>query len=385
MAQTTTISPDQLNQAARAAIYSLAKPIEQKIATRAISGAVVAGENTMVQNPLQVGFLRSFILVVKGTVNNTGSTAVTLSPFGVDNLLTNVTFADFTGNPRHNASGRMFSYVEALKYRRIPGAALTSDSVSGFGSIIASNSAPLTIAAGASATVSRVFEIPVMQDNGMNMAGGLWLGVNNQSTLLSWTINANPIVAAGVDPLNALYVGGAGNLSDVSVECYQRYWTNVPTDTKTGNPILPPGDVSTAYMIQESNSGMSFAAGQDASWNYPTFSRLLSTIMTFDNGGVFNPGTDINNIALRVSNYSVVREGSPALFSRMTRDIIGADTPAGVYCVSSRQHPLAVTQYPALQLTMNPSTVNNGAFALMGTELLRPVTYMASASGVGGV
>lgn len=381
------ITPDQQNQMARNLIFSAAKPILQAVRTQAFA-TPVAGQNTMVINPLQIGFLRRFIVVVTGTVTNTGAGTLALTPNGADNLLSNVTFNDFTGNPRHNASGRAFSMVEAAKYNRVPGAAYTTDSVSGYGSIIASNVAPATIANAASGVVTRVFEIPIMVDTGKNMAGGMWLGVNNQSTSLNLTLNPNPAVTSVGDPLSAIYQtstnAGTATLTNVTVTVYQDYWNNVPTD-KQGNPILPVNDIATAYMITETNSGLSFAAGQPAQWNYPTFSKLLGTYFTYDNGGTaLNAGTDITSIRLVVSNYSVIKEFSPTSLSRVMRDVLTADPPKGSYALTSRMHNLDVSQYPSLQLQITPSSAPAGTYALITTELLRPMQYMAAASGVGG-
>lgn len=376
------MTPAQQTQWARNLIFQNSKPIFQQVTTRSFA-TVPAGANTMTVNPLQIGFLRRFVIEVSGTITNTGTTnALALTPNGADNLLTNITFNDFTGNPRHNASGRAFSFVEAFKYGRIPGAATTSDSVSGFGSIIASNAAPGTIAAAGTGVVTRVFEIPIMQDTGKNMAGGLWLGVNNQSTLLNLVLNATPVITSG-DPTTAIYTGNSGTLTGVTVKVYQDYWNNVPVD-KGNNPILPVNDLSTAYMITETNSGLSFAAGQAASWNYPTFSKVLGTYFTFDNGGTLNPGTDITTISAVVSNFAIIRQYDPITLDRIARDIVGASLPKGSYGIPSRMHPFDVSQYPSLQLQITPSTVNAGATALITTELLRPVQYMAAASGVGG-
>ena len=379
------MTPAQQNQLARNLIFGQAKPIFQRVTQRAF-GSVVQGQNSMSVNPLQVGFLRRFVVEITATISNTGSTTITLSPNGADNLLSNMTFNDFTGNPRHNCSGRSLSYVEAAKYKRIPGAALTSDTVSGFKSIVASNVAPATIASGATGTVTRVFEIPIMVDTGHYMAGGLWLGVNNQSTLLNLALNTAPVVASGGDPLNAIYTGGAGSITAATVSVYQDYWNNVPVNQSNGQPILPVQDVSTAYMITETNTGLTFSSGQPSSWNFPTFSKLLGTYFTYDNGAdALNAGTDISQIALVVSNYSIIKQYDPNVIDRLTRDVVGSSFPSGQYAITSRMHPLDVSQYPSLQLQITPSgTVNSGTYSLITTELLRPVQYLAAASGVGG-
>lgn len=376
------ITPEQQNQLARNLIFSVAKPIMQQVGTKTFA-TVAAGSNVYTVNPLQIGFLRRFIVVVTATITNASGGTVTLTPNGADNLLTNITYNDFTGNPRHNCSGRALSYVEAAKYGRIPGAALTSDSVSGYGSIIASNVAPASLATTVAGTVTRVFEIPIMVDTGKNMAGGMWLGVNNQSTTLNLTLNTAPGTAG--DPLSAIYAGSANvTMTNATVTVYQDYWNNVPTD-KNGNPILPLNDLSTAYMITETNSGLTFAAGQQSQWNFPTFSKLLGTYFAYVNGATtLNAGTDITAIRLVVSNYSIIKEYSAFSISRVARDVVGSDFPKGQYGVMSRMHPLDVNQYPSLQLQITPTTAASNSYAMITTELLRPMQYMAAASGVGG-
>lgn len=384
------MTPGQQNATARANIFKNGKPIFQRVTSKTFTN-VATGNNVLQVNPLQIGWLRRFLVEVTCTISNTDSShAASLVGFGADNIIQNVTFNDFTGNPRHNASGRAFSMVEAAKYREIPGAAYTSDSVSGYGSNIASNVAP-QIAASGTATLTRVFEIPIMVDLGTNMAGGLWLGTNNQSTTLNITLNPNPIGLPTADPLNLVYrlaTGGttiaATPITSCTVNVYQDYWNNVPYDLKSGNPILPQQDLSTAYMITETNSGMTFGAGLASSWNFPTFSKLLGTYLIYDNNSALNAGTDVSSLALVVSNFSIIKQYDPNIIDRLTRSVFGASFPAGSYGFITRQHPLDIDQYPALQLQITPSSATS-AYAMITTELLRPVQYMSAASGMGGV
>lgn len=382
------MTPAQQNSYARELIYRNAKPIFQQVATKTFTN-VSTGNNVMTVNPIQVGWLRRFVVVVTATISNTDTShAASEIGFGADNLLSNITFNDFTGNPRHNASGRSFSFVKAAKYRNIPGAAYTSDSVSGYGSNIASNVAP-QIAASGSVTVTRVFEIPIMVDLGKNMAGGLWLGTNNQSTTLNLTLNVAPIGLPTADPLNLVYRLASGGatisatpITSATITVFQDYWNNVPADG-TGRPILPQQDLSTAYMITETNSGMTFAANQQSSWNFPTFSKLLGTYFIYDNNAALNAGTDITTLSLVVSNYSIIKQYSPIVLDYITRDLFNSSWPSGSYGFVTRQHPLDIDQYPALQLQVTPSSATS-AVGMITTELLRPVQYMAAAAGMGG-
>lgn len=384
----------QQNAAARSLIWRNAKPILQQVTTKTFNTVTAGTSVQVVVNPLQIGFVRRFLVEVTGTITNTTSgVALTKTPNGTSNLLKNITFNDFTGNPRHNCSGRSIDYVEAYKYGRVPGGAYTTDNTEGYGSNYPSNSGPnLTISGGATpaGTFTRVFEIPIMQDNGQQMAGGLWLGTNNQTTLLTLTLQDTPVVQSTGDPLTAVLIGATAGavtstFTNVTVTIWQDYWNNVPVD-KNGNPVLPGLDVTTAYMITETNTGLTFSSGNAASWNFPTFSKLLGTYFAYDNGAnALNAGTDISAIALVVSNYSIIRQYTPISLDRITRDIVSASLPSGSYGIPSRNHPLDVSQYPSLQLQITPtSTVNAGTYALVTTELLRRVQYLGAASGVGG-
>lgn len=378
----------QQRDMARNLIYSYAKPIFQRVASRTFTN-VASGNNIWTVNPLQVGFLRRFVLTVTATISNTDAThAANLVGFGLDNLIANITFNDFTGNPRHNASGRSLRFVEAAKTKQVPGAAYTSDSVSGYGSTVASNVAP-TISGGGSASVTGVWEIPIMVDLHKNMAGGLWLGTNNQSTTLNVTFNAAPIGLPTADPLNLMYRLAAGGttisatpITSLTATLYQDYWNSVPVD-KAQNPILPIEDLMTAYMINESNTGMTFAAGQRSAWNYPTFSKILGTYFVYDNNGALNPGTDVTDISLLLANYSPIKQYDPFTLDRLVRQQLNGSFPPGCYPIITRSHPLDIDQYPALQFTIVPSAAT-AAVGLITVEMLRKVAYMASAAGMGG-
>lgn len=383
------MTPAQQNRYARQMIYRNAKPIFQQARKQTFTN-VIAGNNILTLNPLPIGFVRRFLVEVVATISNTDTShAANEVGFGVDNLVSNITFTDFTGNPRHNASGRSFGFVEAAKYRNIPGAAYTSDSVSGYGSNIPSNVAP-SIAASGTVTVTRVYEVPIMVDCAQNMAGGLWLGTNNQTTSLNITINPTPIGLPTADPLNLVYrlaTGGttiaATPITSCTVTVWQDYWNNVPSDPTTGKPILPQQDISTAYMITETNSGMTFAANQISSWNFPTFSKLLGTYFIYDNNGALNAGSDISLLSLVLSNFAIVKQYDPITLDRLVRTIVNASFPSGSYPFITRQHPLDIDQYPALQLQVTPTSATNSV-GMITTELLRQVQYMAAASGMGG-
>lgn len=377
------------NQEARAHIFRHCPVVKQQIpsGTKSIA-ALNAGTATQQIQPLQVGFVRRFLVEVSGTINNTGTGTITLTPNGLDNIFSSIVLQDFTGNNRHNASARMFRMREAAAYMRIPGAAVTSDSVSGYGSVVGSNVAPATVAAAGNGAFRGVWEIPVMCSLGMDMRGGLYLGVNNQSANLILNLNANPVAINTGDSLTAMYQGGAaaaGNVSNLSIAVWQEYYNDLPLHKTTREPLLPQLDVRTAFMLQENNAGMALAANQVASWNYPTFSEVVGTYWSYSNGGVLNAGTDFSMAGIIISNYSIITQVDPYTLDRLTRNEISTSFPKGSYgFITKGEDILDVNQYPSLQLQFQPTSVGSNSYVNVCTEMFRPMQYMTKASGVGG-
>lgn len=371
---------------ARGLIFTHGKKIIQRMAAGNLA-TISSGLNTLQFNQILVGFLCGFIVEVTGTITNTGSGALTRTPNGSDNLVSNVQFNDFTGNPRHNCSGRAYSFIESCKWHHMPGASYTSDTTNGYAGAVGSNICPATIANGGNASVSHVFHIPCMENNEMAMAGGLYLGVNNQNTLLKISLNPNAVVAGAgaADPLTAVYTGTSGTFTNATVTVYQEYWIDMPKYKGTDKYILPVEDLETSYMITELNSGMALSANAMTYWTLPTFSELLGFYWSYDNNNVLNPATDWSRAGVYVSNFATVREYDPNTLDRVTRDQCHSSFPQGSYGFFWRQHPLNVDVYPSLQFGFQPTSVGgSAAYVDVTLEMFRPVQYMQSASGVGG-
>src|SRR6185312_16534558 len=61
-----------------------------------------ANQPSLTLVPNFVGLIKRFYLVLTGTIANTGPTTITLTQWGLANLLSNVIYTDPQNNQRHN-------------------------------------------------------------------------------------------------------------------------------------------------------------------------------------------------------------------------------------------------------------------------------------------
>ena len=76
------------------------------------------------------GLIRKFYLVVSGTINATSGTFIPSQPFGMSNLLSNITFTDLNTRVRHNTTGAHMHMIQAARRGWVPGMALTAAAMS---------------------------------------------------------------------------------------------------------------------------------------------------------------------------------------------------------------------------------------------------------------
>ncbi len=122
-------------------------------------------------------------------------------------------------------------------------------------------------------------------------------------------INPTPVTAAG-DPGLAVYTGNTGDWNgNVTITVWQDYIDQVPMD-QSGNPILPQDDIATLYQLNNTTLS-ALVANQDFGVPFANFRNFLSTVLVYDNAGVYNNGTDINYFALQTANSSNIWRYGP--------------------------------------------------------------------------
>jgi hypothetical protein len=241
---------------------------------------------------------------------------------------------------------------------------------------------PATIAAGTSATVRAVFEVPLAYTDD-DLRGAIFANVINSTMNLQITLNPNAIIAAGTDNTFAVYAGSAGNFTSATVNVYQVYLDQLPTNPKTGTLILPQTDLSTVYELKNTTF-TAMTQNQDFPIPFSNFRNFFSVFMIYNNNGNTSGrelGGDIAYWSLTTANFTNVFKYDPLMNTLFSREIIGADFPAGFYYFSFRKQPIWTTQYGNQQINLNASAVNAGAYATaMWEDMALQNTLSGSAS-----
>lgn len=319
-----------------------------------------------------VGLVKRLVARFKATVTAGATTTQTLTPWGLANFVSNVTFFDLGNNQRINTTGWHLTAISTAKRRRIFGAAYTTDTPFGYGN---NNNrvqyAPSSIVANGSSEIDFELEIPFVK-NDMDLRGSIFADVTQATMQVQITLNPSMFVASTADPTLAVYQSGGtdlATLSGVTMQLYQNYLDALPRDPNTMLPILPQLDIGTAYLLNNSSSGLP-VANQDNSVSFINARQYESVAFAFDNNGTLNVnGSDINYVALQSANFTNILNLDGRMLGLMCRNQIGADFPKGMYYLDFRHRPVDTNQYGNMQLTINPSSVGgSGAVFLYGWE-----------------
>jgi hypothetical protein len=329
-------------------------------------------------NPQNVGLVRGFLVKIEGTIanTNTGASGVALSRtnFGVANLLRNIVFTDINNQVRHQTQGWHLNLINSAKQPMVMGGAYTPNVPVGYGSNydVMTGPSSISVATGSSA-VQMYYYVPLSYSK-VDLRGAMWAGVVNAVSQLQLEINPNPVVASG-DAGLAVYKGNTGGWTgNVNITIWQDYIDQVPMD-KSGNPFLPQDDIATLYQLNNTTLS-ALVAGQDFGIPFANFRNFLSTSLVYDNAGTYNAGTDINYFALQTANSSNIWKYGPEEAAFLARSTFMGDVPTGSYYFDHRAKPISTQQFGNTQITLNPSSVSNGASVWAGFE------YFSQASQV---
>jgi hypothetical protein len=380
-----SMSPAQQNALARQLILANAVDRFQQISTTTVSASSVGGLINV--QPRNVGLIRGFVVDVIASVANSAGGAATLTKWGAANILSGITLTDLQNNTRIQTTGWHLHAINTARTGKPFGIgfAIPANPPVGYGTSWGEVSAPATLAASATGTVTMRYYVPVCYGP-TDLRGAIFASVVNATMSLGLQINQNAFVASGDDTLG-VYSGSAGlagtlsGIGNVTVNVYQHYYDQIPESN--GQPVLPMQDLSTVYELKATSvSGLS--EGLDFPISYANFRTFMSTCAIFDNGGTLNTGSDVNYWELQSANFTNIWKMSPAeaaLFSLMKN---GTDWPAGMYYFDHRQRPINTSQFGNMQLILNPATVNAGAQILLGYEDFAITNVMNAAASLPG-
>jgi hypothetical protein len=326
-----------------------------------------------------VGLVKRLIVEISGTITGgaastqflTGAQAANANPgFGLANLISNVTFSDLGNNQRINTQGWHLIAVSSAKRRRVFGAAYTSDTPFGYGNKNTNvQSAPTTIAATVASPFRLFIEIPFVK-NDTDLRGAIYADVTNAAAQVQITLNPNMFVSSTGDPSLAVYQSAGADLaslSNVTMQVYQNYLDQLPRIN--GLPILPQLDLGTAYLLNNTVSGLP-VANQLNGAAFTNARTYESVAFYYDNNGTLNiNGVDLTYLQLTSANFTNILNLSPKMSSLMSRNVIMDDFPAGMYYMDFRHRPIDTNQYGNMSLVIQPSAVGgSGAYFGYGWE-----------------
>lgn len=373
-----------INLQARGLIVQNALLMTQKIQTLAVNPAT---QNVVTLQPRNVGLIRGFFVEIDGTLANTGvTTAATRTNFGMANALTNVQFTDLNNITRINTSGRHLANLNIVRSNSAYGGAYAPNYPGAIGNNFTVQSAPATIAAGANSAVRFIYYVPLSY-SGTDLRGAIYAATVNASMNLQLTINPNPMIANG-DPLSAIYSGNTGAWSgNVTITLYQQYYDQLP-QANNGSPILPPLDLNNYYQLLETNL-QGLTVGSDFPYSFPNLRDIYSIMATFDNGGTYNVGSDINYWSLVSANLTNIFNITPQIAALWARNATLQDLQPAVYWFDFRGppglNPINTTNFGNMQLNLNASTVNANASVYYGIEQFGQITTVSTTTGPSSV
>jgi hypothetical protein len=318
-----------------------------------------------------VGLVKRLVLQIRATVSNPAGPTQNLTAMGLANLVSNVTFFDLGNNQRINTTGWHLTAVATVKRRRVFAAAYTNDSPLGYGAV--NNRvmfAPASIAPSTNTEVAFMLEIPFVK-NDTDLRGAIFADVTQATMQVQVTLNPQMFVANTADPTLAVYQSTSAvlpTLSGVSINYWQNYLDQLPR-MSNGAPILPNLDLGTAYMLNNTASGLP-VANQDNGAAFVNSRTYESVVFVYNNNGVLNAnGSDLNNVRLESANFTNLLNLDGRMLSLMERNTIGNDFPRGMHRLDFQGRPIDTNQYGNMQLVINPSSVGGaGAVFLYGWE-----------------
>lgn len=368
VSSSAAMSQDQDNFA-QDAVLRIGQPIIQLASLNPLPGNNVAQGQVINVNLQPVGLLTKITIQIQGTFTPTAATQLTATQFGIANLLSNVQFTDLSNYQRVNTTGRHLHLLACLRRQLAAGASYQNDCPMNLGSSFRVNNAPNNMDAAGNFRFH--WEIPVAYGE-LDLRGAVYLGVTSAVSRMQFTINPNAVVtAANTNPNEGCYqstTADLGVLSNVEVRVYQHYIDQVPR-ANNGMPVLPLLRMSNTYNILNVASP-SIVASQDFPILYSNFRTFLSTMLTYNNAGVLNPGTDINYLGIQVANQLFLEKTDPYMSQHRARNLIGSDPPLGTYIIDHRRKPINTIQWGNTSFVINAATAGAGAYCDMMYEMI---------------
>lgn len=377
----------QANLAARNVVTANSVRMKQQIFSQTVNPA---NQNVLNVQPRNVGIILGFIVEVTGGITNGSAVTIDRTNFGNANMVKSVQFQDLNNYTRIQVPGWYLAVLNSARARMGYGGVYANNIPMGYGNNYpvyegASNPATMT-----STTCRMMYYVPLAYSPN-DLRGAIYAATVSATMNLQITLNQTPVVAFGADQLNAVYIGHAAGAvaaavwtDNVTVTVYQVYLDQIPrysSGPNAGQPILPLQDLNTVYDLKQTTFP-GITSGQDFPMAYSNFRSFLSTFVVYDNGGVYNNGSDINYFSLASANFTNIFRLTPEIVALEQRSVFLTDTPLGSYWFESREIPINTINYGNMELNINASSAANGAQVLVGYESFGLVNQLVGATSI---
>lgn len=380
--QTAAQQAAAMNGGYRNLVLATSTKMRQQITSEIISSWVPGSfvqRNIPIKN---VGLTTKLYIQIAVTIAQAAAETFTKTTLGPANIISNLTFADYSNYQRINTTGWHLDALATARGKMPFASAYTTSNPVATGNIFNVKSAPTTITT--AQTIYMIYEIPLAYSD-TNLQGAVLSQVLNGNAYLQFTINPNMIVASGANPVQAVYqssTASLGTVTNFTYTIYQEFLDQLPQDQKTGTLLLPAMDLSMVYGIYNTDlSGI--AVNSDNPYSFTNYRQFMSVFSIYDNAGVLNAGSDMNRFKLLAANMTPIFDLTPEMVKLFERKIIGDDYPLGCYYFDFRDKPITTSQNGNMQLLFNPKTVTSSASVFhLGLEYLAMLNQVAQAGSV---
>lgn len=383
----TAAQMQQQNFLARQAVIANSIKMKQQIFSQSVDPTSQTVINVTGNSIRNVGLLLGFIVEVTGDIAMSDNvTAATRTPFGNANMVSQFRYDDLSNYTRIQTPGWHLALINTLRQGFGYGGVYQNAIPMEYGENYPVYLGDSSIDPDTATTCRMQYYVPISYSS-TDLRGAIWMSTVSATSNLQITLNPNPVVASTGNKLTAVYQNAGANHtgdgwdSNVTVTVYQVYLDQVPRDAKTGQPILPMLDLNTIYELKQTTFTTP-TAGQDFPMAYSNFRSFLSTIAVFDNGGVFNAGTDVNYWSLASANFTNIFKLTPEIVALVARQSIMTDLPVGAYLFESRDIPINTINYGNMELNLNASSAAANSRVLVGYEDFALVSQVIGASSL---
>lgn len=324
------------------------------------------------------GLLLGFIVEISGNVTNSATAQANRTPMGNANMIKEFRFEDLSNYTRIQCPGWYIALLNSLRQGFGYAGSYANNIPMGYGDNYDVYDGAASIAVSTAQDLKMQYYVPVSYSS-TDLRGAIYLGTVSATSNLQITVSQNPFSIAG-NPIDYVYNDSDGAWTgNVTVTVYQVYLDQIPM--MNGQPILPIQDLNTIYDLKQTTfTGVT--AAQDFPMAYSNYRSFLSTIAVYDNGGNYNPGTDVNYFALRSANTTNIFKKTPSVAALQARQAIMTDMPDGTYLFESRDIPINTINYGNMELNLNASSANAGARVLVGFEAFSLSSQINQASSL---